>query len=80
MFKETINEERLINYLTWYLPNSKEIKISDFCSILENNLSIDWDWMNKFRNLSWSIRSDYRRLFENLNTNQKITIWKYFVY
>ena len=21
MFKETINEERLINYLTWYLPN-----------------------------------------------------------
>lgn len=74
-----ITQTQFINFITGNLPNSKEVPISHFCNIIENNLKITGDWIREYRHLVGSIKYDYRKLFNNLSEWQKSVIYFYFM-
>lgn len=61
-----MNIKKLARFFTGDLPNSKAIPIADFVVILENNLGLQDDGLNKRKYLFWSISSDYVRLISFL--------------
>lgn len=75
-----MDKQRFLLFITWNLPLTKTVNISEFCNVIENNLKLSVPNLNEFRHLSWWFKYDYKKLLDRLTEDQLSVVIYYFTY